>query len=459
MNPSVCGYPQFLIGYLKTLSFTSVHATLGYLAGYPFSSLGVSPSEHTKGLTMKKPSDLTFKNAKPKDKNYKLYAESGLYLLVKTNGSKLWHVKYAFGRKEKCLSLGPYPLVTLAEAREGRDAAKKLLRLGIDPSTDKQEKRQQQTDKSKNSFRNIALEWHENRKTRWSPTHASDVLAKLERDIFPCLGHLPIAVIEVPDVLRPIRQIEARKALETAHRARQIIGQVLRYGVATGKCTRDIAADVKDALVPKLDTKHFACLPLEEIPQFLRDLSSNKARLFPITTKAIELLMLTFVRTQELIGATWDEFDLDNAVWHIPAHSMKMKQAHIVPLSTQVLSLLREVKPISEALGSNFILPSPSKANKPISNNTILRGLKYMGYGGRQTGHGFRALAMTTIKEQLGYRHEVIDRQLAHEPENKVTAAYDRAQFMDQRRTMMQEYADYLDSLRKGSSTPALKAA
>lgn len=408
---------------------------------------------------MKKVSDLTYKNAKPAEKNYKIFDGGGLYLLIKTNGSKLWQMKYSYGGKEKTLSIGPYPLVTTTEARDARDGAKKLLRVAIDPSADKQERRLRATRETVETFKAVALEWHNITKSKWSVTHAADVLLKLERDVFPVIGPFSIDKMDVPDVLAPIRLIEARKAYESAHRVRQIIGQVLRYGIATGKCKRDIASDVRDALHPKLKVKHFSCLPLGEVPDFLKDLSANKGRLFPVSLKAIELLMLTFVRTTELIGATWEEFDLDAGLWSIPANRMKMKRPHLVPLSTQSLRVLRELKETNAHLSTQFILPSPIKANKSISNNTILKGLKSMGYNKRQTGHGFRALAMTITKENLGYRHEVIDRQLAHAHENQVTAAYDRAEFLSQRKEMMQEYADFLDSLTTGSIAYLKKAA
>lgn len=392
--------------------------------------------------------NISCNSAKPKDKPYKLADGGGLHLLVNPNGSKLWRLKYRHLGKEKLLSFGQYPLVTLAEAREERDKAKKLLNSEADPMQDKKERKREALLNADNTFASIALEWHDNQKEKWSDKHAEKLLRRFELDIFPYIGKRPINDITAPEVLEMLRKIEKRGAYDTVTRVRQICGQVFRYGIATGKCDRDHAADLKGATkVGK--SGHFAALDIKELPEFLGVLERNEARLFNQTRRAIALLMLTLVRTGELIQATWDEFDFDNAVWEIPAERMKMKKAHIVPLSRQVMDILKAQKEDTDNLNTNWVFPSPQSFRKHMSNNTILMALKRMGYRGRMTGHGFRALGMSTIKEKLRYRHEVVDRQLAHVPHSKVDRAYDRAQFIDERTQMLQDWADYVDSLEK----------
>lgn len=390
--------------------------------------------------------DTACKAAKAKEKPYKLADGGGLYLEIMTTGSKCWRMKYRIHGKEKRLAIGVYPIISLAEAREARDKAKKLLTQGIDPSNAKRDGRKEATRNAQNTFKAVALEWHENQKPRWSQKHAEGVLRKLEMDIFPLIGNRPIADIEAPELLDVLRRIEKRGAIDIAHRARQISGQVFRFGIATGRCKRDHAADLKDALKTQ-KTTHFAALDIKEIPEFLQKLERNENRLFPRTRRAIMFLMMTFVRPSEMTNAAWSEFDFENNEWHIPAERMKMRRPHIVPLSRQVLDILREQQEETGHLNTPWVFPSNVRPRETMSNGTILVALKRMGYGGRQTAHGFRALAMSTIKEKLGYRHEVVDRQLAHGHRSKVTAAYDRAQFLPERRKMMQEWADYVSAL------------
>lgn len=389
---------------------------------------------------------LAIQNAKPKQKSYKLFDSGGLYLRINPNGSKLWQLKYRYLGKEKMLSLGLFPLVTLAEAREKRDEAKKKLINGIDPSAAKKAEKQRVIRNAENTFKVVALEWYESRKTIWSPAHADNVMHRMEADIFPYLGNRPIAEIDAPELLGVLRKIEKRGAIDIAHRVRQTCGQIFRYGIATGRGTRDHAADLKDALTT-VKTKHFAALDIKEMPEFLHRLKNNDARLYPRTRRAINLLMLTFVRTTELIEASWDEIDLDGAQWIIPAERMKMRRPHIIPLSRQAVALLKEQKEETARFKTKWVFPSQHRPMNPMSNNTILVAIKNLGYAGRMTGHGFRALAMSNIKEKIGYRHEVVDRQLAHGHRNKVAAAYDRAQFLDERTKMMQEWSDYLDAV------------
>jgi integrase len=389
--------------------------------------------------------DTQIRNAKPAEKAYKLADGQGLYLMVRPNGAKYWRLKYRFLGKEKKLSIGVYPDVSLLEAREARSAARKQLAADIDPSLTKKVAKRQAILNSENTFEAVAREWHSNQLERWRQKHGQNVLHFLECDIFPFIGGRPIADIEPPELLEALRKIEKRGSIYMAGRVKQICGQVFRYGVATGRCKRDTSADLRGALKTR-KVVSFASLEPKEIPEFLRTLERNDARLFAQTRRAIRLLMLTFVRTGELIFAKREEFDLNNAQWVIPAERMKMGNPHIVPLSRQVVAILKEQMEETEHLANaGWLFPSDRKPLNPMSNNTILFALRRMGYKGRMTGHGFRSLAMTTIKEKLGYRHEVVDRQLAHAPRNKVDRAYDRAQFLDDRKKMMQDWADYLD--------------
>jgi integrase len=396
-------------------------------------------------------SDKTCKAAKPQEKPYKLADGGGLYLEIMPNGSKCWRMKYRYLGKEKRLAFGVYPVISLADARTARDRAKKLLAQGIDPSGAKKEERREAIRNADNTFKAVALEWHENQKSIWSENHALNVTRRFKVDIFPFIGNRPIAEINPPELLDEVlRRIEKRGALDVTARVKQICGQVFRYGIATGRCQRDPTADLKDALKAN-QTTHFACLDIKEMPEFLDRLEKNEARLFHRTRRAILLLMLTFVRTNELINATWEEFDLDNALWEIPGWRMKMRNPHIVPLSRQAVALLREQKEETGHLNTPWVFPSQVRPKDPMSNNTILFAIGRMGYKKRMTGHGFRALAMSNIKEKLGYRHEVVDRQLAHAHKSKIDRAYDRAQFLDERTTMMQEWADYIDALATGA--------
>lgn len=387
------------------------------------------------------------KAAKPENKPYKLSDGGGLYLLVQPDGAKYWRLKYYFLGKEKLLALGVYPTVTLADARERRDNAKRLISNGQDPASAKKEEKRNAIRKSNNTFESVAREWHEKQIDKWSEHHSLNVMRRLEIDILPYIGLRPISEIDPPELLDDVlRRIEKRNSLDIAARAKQICGQVFRYGIATGKCTRDPSADLKGALkVGK--TKHFPAIDIKELPEFLNILEINEARLFARTRRAIRMLMLCFTRTTELIHATWDEFDFENNVWEIPAERMKMAKPHIVPLSNQVVEILREQQEETGHLKTNWVFPSQIRPQSPMSNNTILFAIGRIGYKGRMTGHGFRALAMSTIKERLGYRHEVVDRQLAHAQKNKIDRAYDRAQFLDERTVMMQEWANYIDTI------------
>ena len=390
--------------------------------------------------------DLKCKNAKPKEKPYKLADSGGLYLEIMPNGSRYWRQKYRFMGKEKRFALGVYPLVSLQEAREGRDAAKKLLAAGIDPLNAKKDQKRIAIQNANNTFEAVAREWHGKQGERWTPNTAEKIMTYLKNDIFRYIGSRPIAEIDPPELLATLRKVEERGKHYTAGKVRQICGQVFRYGVATGKAPRDPSADLRGALTTS-KTKHYAALSIKDRPLFLQTLDKNDARLFPPTRRAIKMLMLTFVRTNELINATWNEFDLEKGEWEIPAERMKMRTAHLVPLSRQAIEILKEQKKDNEHLKTDFVFPNQVRPMKSMSNNTVLSGIKRMGYAGRMTGHGFRALAMTALMEELGYAPEIPDTQLAHSKGDSTRRAYDRTKYLPQRKVMMQQWADYLDAI------------
>lgn len=398
--------------------------------------------------------DTACKKAKAESTQRKISDGGGLYLLIKPCGGKYWRLKYYFLGRERMMALGVYPVVSLADARKRREDAKKLLANGIDPATAKKERKREAIQNAANTFEAVGREWHTKQLERWDPKTGKKVMRYLENDIFPYIGSRPIADIDPPELLEALRKIEGRGAYYNAGRIRQLCGQIFRYGVATGKNPRDPSADLRGALTTA-KTNHYAALDIKEMPDFLRALDQNDARLFPQTRRSIRLLMLTMTRTSELILAGWDEIDLDKAIWEIPGSRMKMGNPHIVPLSRQAVALFREQQEDTKHLNTPWVFPNQVRPQKAMSNNTILMGIKRMGYAGRMTGHGFRALAMTTIMEVLGYPHEIPDTQLAHAKGDNVRRAYDRTKFIPQRKKMMQEWADYLDAVAAGGKVIA----
>lgn len=386
------------------------------------------------------------KSAAPSSKAYKLSDEKGLYLEIMPNGSKYWRMKYRFLGKEKKLAFGVFPEVTLAEAREKRDNARKLLSQGTDPSAYKQELRHLAEINAQNTFELLAREWHSKNIAKWTDKHGQDILVRLEKDIFPEIGHIPTRDLTAPRLLTAIQKMEKRGAHELARRARGTCEQILAYGIGTGRTDRNVAQDLRGTL-EAFKRGNYATIDTDELPEFISKLEKNEARLYPQTIRATKLLMLTFVRTSELINATWDEFDFTKKSWNIPAERMKMRRPHLVPLSAQVIELLKQQREETNGINTPYVFPNQTEPKRPMSNATILGGIKRLGYKGKMTGHGFRALAMSTIKEKLGYRHEVIDLQLAHAKKNKIDAAYDRAKFIEDRTKMMQEWADYIQKL------------
>lgn len=368
----------------------------------------------------------------------------GLYLYLSPSGAKLWRIKYRFMGKEKILSLGQYPNISLTDARKRREEAKDLLARHIDPSLAKHQLKQQARLDHGNTFETVAREWLEDNKDNWSADTSRDKLTRLERYLFPHIGKMAIKDVTPKILLAALKKVHAQGRHEVTKRLQQSCNQIFYYAVRTEICPNNPMQSLKSVIKPH-KVKHHPTIDSKELPQFLHELAQNKARLFPQTILAVELLMLTFVRTSELIQAKWPEIDFENKEWRIPAHRMKIKNSdHIVPLSRQCIAILKELQELARS-DKGWVLPSVTLPRKHISTHTILQAIKRMGYKGRMTGHGFRALAMTTLKERLNYRHEVVDRQLAHGHRNSIDAAYDRAQFLTERRKMMQDWANFID--------------
>lgn len=395
--------------------------------------------------------DTAIKALKPQAKPYKTADGGGMYLEITPNGSKYWRFRYRWLGKQKLLAFGVYPDVSLKDARDKRDLVRKQLAAGQDPAAVKKQDRENQLQEAENTFEKLAREWHQKNKAKWSEKHGEAILYRLEKDIFPEIGNLPIRSIAASTMLAAIRKMEARGAHELARRARGTCEQIFAYGIGTGRADKNVALNLRGTL-EAFKRGHFAAIQGKDIPEFMQKLNQNAPRLYPQTIRATKILMQTFVRTSELIHATWDEFDLENGVWNIPAERMKMRKPHIVPLSRQTVALLREQQGETTMINTPWVFPNQVRPQKPMSEGTVLGAIKRLGYKGRMTGHGFRALAMSTIKEELGYRHEVVDRQLAHAPRNKIDAAYDRAEFLSDRKTMMQDWADYIDTVSAGGT-------
>ncbi|MCX5812572.1 MAG: integrase arm-type DNA-binding domain-containing protein [Proteobacteria bacterium] len=392
-------------------------------------------------------SDLKVRTTKPKEKPYKLYDIDGLYLLVTEKGYKWWRFKYRFDRKEKQLSLGTYPEISLADARVRRDEARKQIAHGIDPGALRKAMKQTETAETE-TFEVIAREWHTKFTPTWTPIHAATMMNRLERDLFPWVGKRPINEIRAPEILAVLRRVESRGALETAHRIRTIAGQVLRYAVATGRAERDCSGDLKGALPQPRESHHAAITEPKEVAPLLRAIDGYEGHF--VVKCALRLAPMFFVRPGELRNVEWAEIDLDGAAWNIPAHKMKMKQAHIVPLCTQAIEILTELKQFTGA--SKYVFPSGRSFARPMSNNAILAALRRMGYDKEtMTGHGFRAMARTILDEVLQVRPDFIEHQLAHAVRDPNGRAYNRTAHLAERRNMMQLWADYLDGLKHGA--------
>ncbi len=384
------------------------------------------------------------KNAKPKGKAYKLADGGGMFLLVSPGGSKYWRQKYRIAGKEKLLALGVYPEVSLAEARNRRDQARKLLDNGVDPSEFKKSLKDSLHENSSNSFEIIAREWLDKTSSKWVDNYLEKLTRRFETYIFPRMGHKPITEITSPELLKALRHIESTGAVDTAHRTLQNCGQVFRYAVATGRADNDPTSALKGALAP-VNLKHRASITdPSQVGALLRAIDGYDG-IFPVKC-ALCLAPILFARPGELRHAEWSEFDIAKAEWRIPAEKMKMKEQHIVPLSSQTLAILEELHPLTGK--GKYLFPSIRTNRKPMSENTINAALRRLGYTKEEmTGHGFRSMASTLLNEQ-GWNKDWIERQLAHAERDNVRAAYNHAEYLPERKKMMQQWADYLDSLR-----------
>jgi len=388
--------------------------------------------------------DTLIKNLKPAEKTKKYFDGGGMFLFVSNSGSKLWRMVYHFDKKEKLLSFGAYPTVSLKDARERRENAKRLLAQGIDPGAHKKDIVAKRIAEQANSFKNIALEWHANQTEQFSAKHRNHIIFRLNTYLFPTLGDIAINKLEPLELLAAVRPLEKKGLLESAHRLVQLAGRIMRYAIVTGRAKYNIAADLCGALKPRRVVPRATITEPEKIGPLLRAIDSYPGY-FPLNC-ALRLAPLLFVRPTELRAAEWSEFDLAAKEWRIPAVRMKMRQKHIVPLAAQVVRILEELKPFSGE--GKYLFPSIRADNRPISDTTLLAAIRRMGYEKHELcTHGLRAMASTRLNE-LGYNRDWIERQLAHAERDSVRAAYNYAQYLPERRRMMQEWADYLDKLR-----------
>lgn len=387
-------------------------------------------------------SDMQCRSAKPRDKPFKLSDGEGLYLEIMPGGSKHWRLKFRINGKEKRISFGKFPQTSLHQARQKRGEAKEHLRKGFDPVLISLEKQQTASLAQANTFEQMAMEWHSKQLALWKPQYAGVVRHRLEKYIFPDIGNYPVTMIKPMVMLGCLQKIE-RTAPELSRRMKALCSHVFKYAIATGRAEVDPTYGL-EAAMKKFKKGHYASISVDEFPTFLLTLNEYRDRISRQTFLALKLLLLTFVRTGELVEAKWSEIDFSKAMWTIPGERMKMNLPHMVPLSRQSLTILQELKEMNGK--RDYILPGHSQPRFPMCKNTMLVAIKRMGYNGRMTGHGFRSLALGILKEKLNYSHDVSDRQLAHVPKSSVDRAYDRAQFLPQRIEMMQRYADYIDN-------------
>jgi integrase len=393
--------------------------------------------------------DTAIRNARPGEKPVKLFDEGGLYLILTPAGARWWRFDYRYSGKRRTLSMGVYPAVSLKQARAKRAEARAQLAAGVDPSATRKAAKAAEAD----SFEAVAREWYAKHVPRWGLGHADNTIRCLEHDVFPWLGSRPVGKVTAPDLLEVLRRIEARGALETAHRVLQNCGRVFRYAIATGRAERDPAADLRGALPPAEEKHHAAITNPLAVGALLRAIDGYQGDL--PTRCALRLAPLTFVRPGELRGAEWLEFDLDRAEWNIPASRMKTREPHLVPLSVQAIAILRNLHPLTGS--GRYVFPSLRTAARPMSETTMNAALRRMGYTkDEMTGHGFRAMARTLLDEVLGVRPDFIEHQLAHTVRDPLGRAYNRTKHLPERRRMMQKWADYLDGLKNGAEVVPL---
>lgn len=403
-------------------------------------------------------------NAKPKEKAYKLADGGGLFLLVNPTGRRWWRWKYRRpdSGKENLLSLGVFPDVSLRQARERRDEARKLLADGIDPGVHREAQKRAGEQRAANSFEAVAREWLAVKSGAWVADHTRKVQAWLEQHVFPHIGATPIAELEAPEILHMLRRLVTRGTLNTAGRVRETVGAVFRYGIATGRCVRNPAADLRDAL-PAPTKTHFASVTdPAAVAELLRAIDGYQGA--PVTLAALKLAPLLFQRPGELRAAEWSEIDFDAAEWRIPAARQKLKRAqkenprtpdHIVPLAPQAVAILRELHALTGR--GRYLFPGLRTPKRPLSENTVNAALRRLGYSSEQmTGHGFRHMASTRLNE-LGWNPDAIERQLSHRDRNAIRATYNQAEYVGERAQMMVAWADYLDALRMGTKVVPIK--
>ncbi len=390
--------------------------------------------------------DAEIRKSKPGEKAYRLADGKGLFLFVTPTGGRLWRWKYRHGGMQKLMTLGKYPDVPLALARDRHAEARRLLATGVDPMEQRKAEKAALKSTAEDSFGSIAGLWFDHWREGKSPQHVDATRRRMEANILPLLGARPVTEIEAPELVVMVRAIEARGAADLAKRAMENAGQIFRYAIAHGFTRRNPAAEIKpsDILRPTRKT-NLARIDEKELPGLLRAIEVYQGT--HVTRLAMKLLAMSFVRTSELIGARWEEIDQEGRRWNIPAERMKMRTPHIVHLATQTIELLELLRPLTG--GGQLLFPGDRDPQKPMSNNTILLALKRMGYKGRMTGHGFRGLASTILHEQ-GYPHEHIELQLAHAPRNAVSAAYNHALYLRPRAKMMQDWADFLERTQRG---------
>ncbi|ELK8904742.1 tyrosine-type recombinase/integrase [Escherichia coli] len=388
--------------------------------------------------------DIQIKRAKPQDKPYTMNDGHGLSLLIKPDGSKGWRFRFRFAGKARLMSFGSYELVSLAEAREKRDTARKQVANGIDPVEERKAQKLAQKLSTENSFESVSREWHAAKADRWTIAYREEIIKTFEQDVFPFIGKRPISEIKPLELLEVLKRIEKRGALEKTRKVRQRCGEVFRYAIITGRAEYNPAPDLAIALAIHKQ-KHHPFLSAEELPHFVRDLESYTGSI--ITKNATKILMMTGVRTQEMRFATWSEIDLIKGIWEIPAERMKMRRPHIVPLSSQVIELFKQLQPITSDYPYVFI--GRNDRRKPISKESVNQVIESLGYKGRTTGHGFRH-TLSTILHEMGFESAWIEIQLAHVDKNTIRGTYNHALYLDKRKYMMQKYSDFLMNLSTG---------
>lgn len=400
--------------------------------------------------------DVVVRNAKPSEKAQRLFDGGGLYLEISPAGGKWWRLKYRFDGKEKRLSLGVYPDVSLKEARDRRDAARKLLADGVDPGANRKIQKAARVEQAANSFEVVAREWYAKHSPGWAASHASKIIRRLENDVFPWVGSKPISDITAPELLSTVRRIEGRGALDTAHRALQNCGQIFRYAVATGRTDRDPSGDLRGAVPPARPNHYASIVEPDGVGELLRAIEGFRGTL--VVMSALKLAPLLFVRPGELRKAEWSEINLDAAEWNIPAERMKARRAHLVPLATQAVKVLQELHPLTGH--GRHVFPGRDP-QKPMSEAAVNAALRRLGYDTKTeiTGHGFRAMARTLLHEELEVSRDVIEHQLAHRVPDALGAAYNRTKFIKERRRMMQVWADYLDKIKVGAKVIPFRSA